>query len=69
MRPRLAARAAEDDQVPPGCSRYSVEVNRPLGLILEERNGAIVVAEVVKGEFAFFAAASARCSPVVSHWE
>jgi C-terminal processing protease CtpA/Prc len=37
-------------QVPPGCSRYDVELRRPLGLVLEERKGgAIVVAEVQAG--------------------
>jgi hypothetical protein len=34
-------------QAPPGCSRYDVELRRPLGLVLEERaTGDIVVAEV-----------------------
>lgn len=37
-------------QVPPGCSRYEVELSRPLGLILEEnKNGTIVVAEIPEG--------------------
>jgi hypothetical protein len=31
-------------QVPPGCSRYSVELRKPLGLVLEEdRHGSIFV--------------------------
>jgi PDZ domain len=37
-------------QVPPGCSRYCVRLQRPLGLILEEdKDKGIVVAEVVPG--------------------
>jgi predicted metalloprotease with PDZ domain len=37
-------------QVPPGCSRYCVRLQRPLGLVLEEDGqGGIVVAEVVPG--------------------
>jgi S1-C subfamily serine protease len=37
-------------QVPPGCSRYDVELRRPLGLVLEERKtGEIIVAEVQPG--------------------
>ncbi len=37
-------------QVPPGCSRYSVELRKPLGLLLEEdRSGGIFVASVVQG--------------------
>jgi len=36
------------DEIPKGCSRYSVELNKPLGLVLEERKstGTIVVAEI-----------------------
>lgn len=31
-------------QVPPGCRRYSVELRKPLGMVLEEdRHGAIYV--------------------------
>lgn len=34
---------------PPGCARYSIEVARPIGLVLEEQDGgAIVVAEIVQ---------------------
>ena len=53
MRP--AARAgstgsAHAAQVPPGCSRYEVELSRPLGLFLEEtKSGTIVVAEIPEG--------------------
>lgn len=37
------------DKPPPGCSRISVEIGRPLGLVLEEDvNGNIFVAEVAK---------------------
>ena len=40
--------AEEEESVPPGCSRYSVQVKRPLGLVLEEdTKGNIFVAEVV----------------------
>ncbi len=39
------------DQVPAGCSRYSVSLGKPLGLVLEENKstGTIVVAEIVPG--------------------
>jgi C-terminal processing protease CtpA/Prc len=39
------------DQVPAGCSRYTVSLGKPLGLVLEERKatGSIVVAEIVPG--------------------
>jgi hypothetical protein len=44
------AAAAADDSPPAGCSRYSVTLSRPLGLVLEERRaGGIVVAEVQAG--------------------
>jgi len=37
-------------QVSEGCARYTVELSRPLGLVLEEKgNGEIVVGEVPKG--------------------
>jgi hypothetical protein len=33
-----------DSQVPSGCRRYSVELRKPLGMVLEEdRHGAIFV--------------------------
>lgn len=39
--------AADDDVPPPGCARYSIEVPRPIGLVLEEnKNGTIIVAEI-----------------------
>ena len=40
----------EDDvKLPPGCSRYSIKVKRPLGLVLEEdKQGNIFVAEVIE---------------------
>ena len=35
-------------QVPPGCRRYSVELRKPLGMVLEEdRHGAIYVVRVL----------------------
>lgn len=39
------------DQIPSGCSRYSVSLGKPLGLVLEENKstGTIVVAEIVPG--------------------
>jgi hypothetical protein len=38
----------DDDKPPPGCSRYSVRVKKPLGLVLEEdKQGNIFVAEIV----------------------
>lgn len=42
--------AASDDEIPPGCARYSVTLSKPLGLILEEDrdSGSIYVGEVVK---------------------
>jgi hypothetical protein len=39
-------------QVPPGCSRYTVNLSRPLGLVLETNGSSIVVAEVQKGGLA-----------------
>jgi hypothetical protein len=40
--------AEVDGTPPPGCSRYSIEVRRPLGLVLEEdKSGSIYVAEIV----------------------
>jgi hypothetical protein len=46
---RLRCFAASDDEIPPGCARYSVTLSKPLGLILEQDrdNGSIYVAEVV----------------------
>ena len=37
-------------QIPPGCSRYTVDLTRPLGLTLEEDGkGGIRVADVARG--------------------
>ena len=55
-RPVVVVRAAtdevdqeDDDKPPPGCSRYSIKVKRPLGLVLEEdKQGNIFVAEVIE---------------------
>ncbi len=39
--------ANDDDGPPPGCARYSIEVPRPIGLVLQEnKNGTITVAEI-----------------------
>lgn len=47
--PASAAESSVD--LPPGCSRYSVELTKPLGIVLEENRatGSITVAEVVPG--------------------
>jgi hypothetical protein len=52
---RASASASDDegyttDGPPPGCARYSVELSKPLGIVLEERKnaGTIVVAELVR---------------------
>ena len=39
-------------QVPEGCSRYTVELSRPLGLVLEEKGSQIFVGEVQEGGLA-----------------
>lgn len=39
-------------QVPEGCSRYTVELSRPLGLVLEEKGSEIIVGEVQAGGLA-----------------
>lgn len=42
--------AVDRPQVPEGCSRYTVELSRPLGLVLEERSsGEIFVGDVPAG--------------------
>lgn len=43
--------SAAGDEIPPGCSRYTVTLNKPLGLVLEESKelGTIVVGEVLEG--------------------
>lgn len=50
----IRASAEEDaeeavDRPPPGCSRYTVKIRKPLGLVLEEKSvgGEIYVAEIV----------------------
>jgi len=44
------AKEEEDSGPPPGCARYSIEVRKPLGLVLEEdKSGDIFVMEVVAG--------------------
>ena len=38
------------DDIPAGCSRYSINLSKPLGIVLEENNqGVITVAEIVPG--------------------
>lgn len=27
---------SKEDEIPPGCSRYTVQLSKPLGLVLEE---------------------------------
>ena len=39
-------------QVPEGCARYTVELSRPLGLVLEEKGSQIFVGEVQGGGLA-----------------
>ncbi|GAB4818674.1 hypothetical protein N2152v2_005720 [Parachlorella kessleri] len=40
----------QEDRVPLGCARYSVQLSKPLGIVLEEdKSGTIFVAEVVPG--------------------
>lgn len=39
-------------QVPEGCARYTVELSRPLGLVLEEKGSQIFVGEVQPGGLA-----------------
>ncbi len=43
--PRMLTRIRQGSlQVPPGCRRYSVELRKPLGMVLEEdRHGSIYV--------------------------
>lgn len=39
----------EGEKVPTGCSRYTVSISKPLGIVLEERKeGGIIVAELVE---------------------
>jgi C-terminal processing protease CtpA/Prc len=41
----------EQDAIPSGCSRYTVSLSKPLGLVLEEdpKAGTIKIAEIVDG--------------------
>ena len=42
--------AADEDKPPAGCTRYSIDIKRPLGLVLEEKKeGGIFVGEIVEG--------------------
>ncbi|GLJ43780.1 hypothetical protein SUGI_0911460 [Cryptomeria japonica] len=45
----IESKGKDFDLPPPGCSRFKVELSRPLGLVLEEdKAGKIFVAEIVK---------------------
>lgn len=45
-----AAKEAEEEPVPPGCSRYAVIIKKPLGMYLEtDKQGNIFVAELIPG--------------------
>lgn len=37
--PSVATASTDEDRVPPGCSRYTVSLPKPLGLVLEEGKG------------------------------
>eukprot|EP01023_Acetabularia_acetabulum_P014093 TRINITY_DN1692_c0_g1_i1.p1 TRINITY_DN1692_c0_g1~~TRINITY_DN1692_c0_g1_i1.p1 ORF type:complete len:151 (+),score=17.60 TRINITY_DN1692_c0_g1_i1:84-536(+) len=40
--------STDENKIPPGCSRYQIQLRKPLGLVLEEtKEGKILVAEVV----------------------
>jgi hypothetical protein len=40
--------SADEQPVPPGCSRYSISIKKPLGLVLEQNKdtNVITVAEI-----------------------
>lgn len=45
-----ASAAADEEPVPPGCSRYAVIIKKPLGMYLEtDKQGNIFVAELIPG--------------------
>lgn len=41
--------ASAEDPVPPGCSRYTVCICKPLGIVLEEAGGLLRVGDVQAG--------------------
>ena len=46
---RAAAEEEAEDKPPPGCTRYTINILRPLGLVLEEKKeGGIYVGEIVE---------------------
>ena len=45
---RAAAEEEAEDKPPPGCTRYTINILRPLGLVLEEKKEwGIYVGEIV----------------------
>lgn len=59
-----------DGEAPPGCSRYSIRVRRPLGLVLEEdKQGNIFVDEIVGASLVphSFPTATTKMSPRSLH--
>ena len=38
-----------EDPIPPGCSRYTVRICKPLGIVLEETGGLLRVGDVQAG--------------------
>ena len=43
------AEVAADEPIPPGCSRYTVRICKPLGIVLEETDGLLRVGDVQAG--------------------
>ncbi len=41
--------APPEDPIPPGCSRYTVRICKPLGIVLEESGGLLRVGDVQAG--------------------
>lgn len=39
----LASSASDEQPVPPGCSRYSISIKKPLGLVLEQNKDTNVI--------------------------
>eukprot|EP01024_Parvocaulis_polyphysoides_P007419 TRINITY_DN12207_c0_g1_i1.p2 TRINITY_DN12207_c0_g1~~TRINITY_DN12207_c0_g1_i1.p2 ORF type:complete len:165 (-),score=17.47 TRINITY_DN12207_c0_g1_i1:314-769(-) len=49
IQPKFRCQTSTDEhEIPPGCSRYQIQLRKPLGLVLEEtKEGKIIVAEIV----------------------